>query len=115
EAGARKVVVLPITIAAHSLLMASASVEFAKAIAATPIQPPQIPIISNVSAQPLNTVDEIRAELAAQLTAPVRWTESMTYLVEQGVDAVLEVGPGDVLLKLMKRIDRQTKRLSFEL
>ena len=115
EAGARKVVVLPITIAAHSPLMASASSEFAKAIASTSIQTPQIPIIGNVTAQPLTTVDDIRAELGSQLTAPVRWTESMNYLVEQGVDAVMEVGPGDVLLKLMKRINRKTKRLSFEL
>jgi [acyl-carrier-protein] S-malonyltransferase len=115
EAGARKVVVLPITIAAHSQLMASASAEFAKAVAATPMQAPQIPVISNVSARQLITVEEIRVELEAQLTAPVRWTESMNYLVEQGVEAVMEVGPGDVLLKLMKRINRKTKRLSFEL
>ena len=115
EAGARKVVVLPITIAAHSPLMASASAAFAEAIAATPMQAPHIPVIGNVSARPLSTVAEIRAELEAQLTAPVRWTESMNYLVEQGVDEVVEVGPGDVLLKLMKRIDRNTKRLSFEL
>jgi [acyl-carrier-protein] S-malonyltransferase len=115
EAGARKVVVLPITIAAHSQLMTSASAEFTEAVAATPMKAPQIPVIGNVSARPLNTVDEIRAELEAQLTAPVRWTESMNYLVEQGVEAVMEVGPGDVLLKLMKRINRKTKRLSFEL
>ena len=114
EAGARKVVVLPITIAAHSPLMASASAEFAKEVAATPLQTPQIPVIGNVSAQPLRTVNEIRAELEAQLTAPVRWTESMHYLVAQGVDAVMEVGPGDVLLKLMRRISRKTKRLKFE-
>ena len=115
EAGARKVVVLPITIAAHSPLMASASAAFAEAIAATPMQTPHIPIIGNVSARPVTTVAEIRAELEAQLTVPVRWTESMNYLVEQGVDEVVEVGPGDVLLKLMKRIDRNIKRLSFEL
>lgn len=115
EAGARKVVVLPITIAAHSPLMASSSAKFAQAIAATPLKTPQIPIIGNVSAQPLHSVDDIRAELEAQLTAPVRWTESMTYLVDQGVDSVMEVGPGDVLLKLMKRIDRKTTRLTFEL
>ena len=115
EAGARKVVVLPITIAAHSPLMASASAAFAEAIAATPMQAPHIPVIGNVSARPLSSVAEIRAELEAQLTAPVRWTESMNYLVEQGVDEVVEVGPGDVLLKLMKRIDRNTKRLPFDL
>lgn len=114
-AGARKVVVLPITIAAHSQLMASASAEFAQVIASTPMQPPQIPVISNVSAQPLTTVAQIRAELEAQLTAPVRWTDSMTYLVDQGVDTVMEIGPGDVLLSLMKRIERTTTRLKFEL
>jgi [acyl-carrier-protein] S-malonyltransferase len=115
EAGARKVVILPITIAAHSQLMASASSEFAAAIAATPLQAPQIPVIGNVTAQPLRTVDVIRAEFEAQLTSSVRWTESMTYLVAQGVDSVMEVGPGDVLLSLMKRINRNTKRIKFEL
>jgi [acyl-carrier-protein] S-malonyltransferase len=113
-AGARKVVVLPITIAAHSPLMASASAEFTEVVAATLIHPPQIPIIGNVSAQPLADVAEIRAELAAQLTAPVRWTESMNYLTAQGVTSVMEVGPGDVLLSLMKRIDRTVTRLKVE-
>lgn len=113
-AGARKVVVLPITIAAHSPLMATASTAFAEAVADTPLKPPGIPIISNVTARPLNTVAEIRAELEAQLTAPVRWTESMTYLVAQGVTSVMEVGPGDVLLSLMKRIDRKVARVKFE-
>jgi [acyl-carrier-protein] S-malonyltransferase len=115
KAGARKVVILPITIAAHSQLMASASAEFAAALAATPLQAPKIPVIGNVTARPLDTVAEIRAELEAQLTSSVRWTESMTYLVAQGVESVMEIGPGDVLLSLMKRIDRNTTRLKFEL
>ncbi|MCB8984853.1 MAG: ACP S-malonyltransferase [Ardenticatenaceae bacterium] len=110
EAGARKTVVLPITIAAHSPLMASASADFATAVNATPIHPPQIPIIGNVTARPLPTPDEIRTELKAQLTSSVLWTASMNYLLSQGVDTVVEVGPGDVLLSLMKRIDRQTRR-----
>jgi len=113
-AGARKVVVLPITIAAHSPLMASVSAEFTKVVAATLIHPPQIPIIGNVSAQPLADAAAIRAELAAQLTAPVRWTESMNYLTAQGVTSVMEVGPGDVLLSLMKRIDRTVTRWKVE-
>ena len=115
EAGARKVVVLPITIAAHSQLMASAAAEFTKAVAATPLYPPTIPVIGNVSARPLQTVAEIRAELEAQLTSPVYWTDSMTYLTTHGVTAVMEVGPGDVLLSLMKRIHRKTKRLKFKI
>ena len=112
-AGARKIVKLPITIAAHSALMASAAAEFAAAVEATTITAPAIPVIGNVSAQPLTTPDEIRAELKAQLTARVRWTESMNYLVAQRVDTVVEVGSGDVLQGLMKRINRQVKREAF--
>lgn len=113
EAGARKVVTLPITIAAHSALMETAAAAFAKAIAATPVAAPEIPVIGNVSAAPLTTAADIRAELEAQLTSPVSWTDSMRYLVNEGVDTVVEVGPGDVLLGLMKRIDRKVKRLTF--
>jgi [acyl-carrier-protein] S-malonyltransferase len=115
EAGARKVVQLPISIAAHSALMASAASEFAWAVDATPINPPQVPVIGNVTAEPLTTQEEIRAELKAQLTSPVQWTSSMNYLLQRGVDTFIEVGPGNVLLGLMKRIDRQSKRVKFEL
>lgn len=115
EAGARKVVQLPISIAAHSALMASAANEFAKAVDGTPITPPQVPVIGNVTAEPLTNQEEIRAELKAQLTSPVQWTRSMNYIIEQGVDTYIEVGPGNVLLGLMKRIDRQSKRVKFNL
>jgi [acyl-carrier-protein] S-malonyltransferase len=113
-AGARKVVQLPITIAAHSALMASAAADFAQAVDETPVSPPKMPVIGNVSAQPLTTPDAIRAELKAQLTAPVRWADSMNYLVGQHVDSVVEVGPGDVLLSLMKRIDRRVARTTYK-
>jgi [acyl-carrier-protein] S-malonyltransferase len=115
EAGARKVVKLPITIAAHSALMASASAAFADAVAMTPIAAPSVPIIGNVTARPLTTPDEIRTELEAQLTSAVAWTDSMQYLLDQGVDTFVEVGSGDVLLGLIKRIDRKAKRLKFEI
>ena len=115
EAGARKVVKLPITIAAHSALMASAAAAFAEAVAATPIAAPQVPIIGNVTGRPLTTPDEIRTELEAQLTSAVAWTDSMQYLLAQGVDTFVEVGSGEVLLGLMKRIDRKTKRIKFEI
>jgi [acyl-carrier-protein] S-malonyltransferase len=113
SAGARKAVILPITIAAHSPLMASVADEFATAVDATPISPPQIPVIGNVTAAPLPTPEAIRAELKAQLTASVLWTASMRFLVSQGVQTVVEVGPGDVLLGLMKRIDRQVGRVAI--
>lgn len=114
-AKARKVVTLPITIAAHSALMASAAHDFTQAILATDIQPPSIPVIANVSGQPLTTVDAIQKELTDQLTGSVQWTSSMQYLRQQGVDTFIEVGPSDVLTKLMKRIDRKATRKKFEI
>ena len=112
-AQARKVVKLPITIAAHSRLMTSAAAAFAQAVDATPIQAPNVPVIGNVTAQPLTTPEQIRDELKAQLTAGVAWTDSMTYLLEQGVDSFVEVGPGDTLLSFMKRIDRKAARVKL--
>ena len=86
--------------------MASASAEFAEAIAATPLQAPKIPVIGNVSAQPLRTVAEIRAELEAQLTAPVRWTQTVQNMIADGATSFTEVGPGKVLQGLVKKVDR---------
>lgn len=113
-AGARKVVSLPITIAAHSPLMGAAAALFTAAVAKTDFAPPTIPIIANTTATPLTTAAEIRQELENQLTGPVRWSESMAYFVDQGVDQIVEVGPGDVLQKLMKRIDRKIGRSGIE-
>ncbi len=115
ESGARKVIQLPISIAAHSSLMASASAEFAAAIAATSITKPKVPIIGNVSAEPLTSPEAIQQELEAQLTSSVQWTNSMRYLLRNGVDTYVEIGPGEVLLGLMKRIDRKTDRVKFKL
>ncbi len=112
--GARKVVPLAITIAAHSPLMGTAAEAFAQAVAETDIADPTIPVIGNTTAAPLVTAADIRAELNAQLTGSVRWTESMTYLVNQGVDTIVEVGSGDVLQKLMKRVNRKVKRVAFK-
>lgn len=112
-AGARKVVRLPISIAAHSPLMAPVAAEFAEAVEATPFQPPELPVVANVTAQPMTTVEAIRAELKAQLTSPVAWTESVRTMSALGVDTYHEVGPGDVLLGLVKRIDRAATRVKF--
>ena len=114
-AGARKVVRLPISIAAHTPLMASVAGEFGAAVDATPLSMARVPAIANVTARPITAPDEIRAELKAQLTSPVAWTDSVRYLGEQGVDTYIEVGPGDVLLGLVKRIDRGARRIKFEL
>jgi len=113
--GARKVVRLPITIAAHTPLMGSVADEFAAAVDATPIERARIPAVANVTARPIQTPDEIRAEFKAQLTSPVAWTDSIRHLGRLGIDSYLEVGPGDVLLGLIKRIDRGAQRIKFEL
>ncbi len=113
EAGARKVVILPITIAAHSALMASSSADFAETVDSIPFSAPIIPVVGNVSGRPMTSPDMIRTELKDQLTSPVQWTRSMRYLLDEEVDTFIETGPGAVLLGLMKRIDRKVKRVSL--
>jgi [acyl-carrier-protein] S-malonyltransferase len=81
--------------------------EYRAAVDATPMQPGHTTVVANISARPLLTVDEARDELAGQLTWPVRWTSSVAWMVEQGVGHFLEIGPKDVLAKLVKRIDGQ--------
>jgi [acyl-carrier-protein] S-malonyltransferase len=111
-AGARKIVPLAVTVASHSPLMAPAAAALGAAIEATPFAAPTVPVIGNTTAQPLTGVAEIRAELTAQLTGSVRWTASMQALLTAGVTTFVEVGPGDVLSGLMKRIDRNAGRLA---
>ena len=111
-AGARKVVPLAVSIAAHSPLMQGAAAELQIAIEATPIAAPRFPLIANMSAQPIQNVDDIRAELIAQLTGSVRWTESMQHALTAGVTHFVEIGPGDALTGMIKRIDRRATRLN---
>lgn len=106
-AGAKRAVKLAVSIAAHSPLMASASDEFRQAVAATPFAAPRVPIIGNVTAAPLETIEAIRAELDQQLTQSVRWTESVQAMRAAGVQHFYELGPKDVLNGLIKRIDRE--------
>ncbi len=104
--GAKRVVRLEVSIAAHSPLMARVSEQFREALRATPFHKPILPVIGNVSAAPLRTVDEIRADLGAQLTSMVRWTESVQAMRALGIDTFIELGSKNVLTGLLKRIDR---------
>jgi len=104
KAAGGRVMPLAVSIAAHSELMRPAVAAFAAHVAATPFAAPQIPVIGNVQAQPLATVEAIRAELVAQLTASVRWTASVAAMIETGVARFVEIGPGAVLTGLVKRI-----------
>ncbi len=109
-AGAKRTVRLPVSIAAHSPLMAQAAAEFRQALDATPFHPPMIPIMGNTQAKPLTTVETIRDELGAQLTSRVRWTESIQALLNAGLSTFVELGSKDVLVGLVKRIGRDTVR-----
>jgi [acyl-carrier-protein] S-malonyltransferase len=106
EAGAKRAVKLPISIAAHSPLMESASAEFRQVLGGIPFTAPQMPVFGNVDAAPLQSPDAIRRELDAQLTHSVRWTESVQAMIAAGAEQFLEFGPKDVLTGLLKRIDR---------
>lgn len=103
--GAKRALRLQVSIAAHSALMEPEVAGYAAAVAATPILTPLVPVVGNITAAPLPDVDAIRRELPAQLTSPVRWTESVRYLIGQGVSTFVEVGSKDVLTNLLKRID----------
>ena len=106
EAGARRALMLPVGGAFHSPLMEPAREELASAIAQADIQAPRCPIYQNVSAEPPSDPDLIRQQLVAQLTAPVRWTQTMQTMIADGASEVTEVGPGKVLQGLFKKVDR---------
>ncbi|MCQ2135185.1 MAG: ACP S-malonyltransferase [Bacteroidales bacterium] len=104
EAGAKRALPLAVSGAFHSPLMQPASVELAKAIEATEIVAPVCPIYQNVTARAETDPQTIKANLLAQLTSPVRWTQSVKNMLVEGADYFMEVGPGNVLQGLVKRI-----------
>jgi len=106
EAGARRALLLPVGGAFHSPVMEPAREKLAAAIEATRMNELRCPIFQNVSAQAETDIETIRKNLVAQLTAPVRWTQSMEAMVEYGASSVTEVGPGKVLQGLFKKLDR---------
>jgi len=110
ERGARRVVPLDVSIAAHSALMAESVAEFATAVRRATLDAPRIPVVVNITAQPVTDVQSLRDELVGQLTSSVQWTRSVQTMIEQGVDTFVEVGPGNVLIGLVRRIDRGVKR-----
>ena len=106
EKGARRALVLPVGGAFHSPLMEPAREELAAAIKETPFSEPTCPVYQNVVAKAVTTPDEIKENLIAQLTAPVRWTQCIQQMVADGGTEFIEVGPGKVLQGLMRKIDR---------
>lgn len=113
SAGARKVIPLAVSIAAHSYLMSHAQEAFNQAVAQARLQDPAVPIVGNVHAQSLNRARDVEDDLKAQLTSRVRWTESVEFMLAQGVDTFIEIGTGSVLTNLIKRIARDSNRITF--
>jgi [acyl-carrier-protein] S-malonyltransferase len=107
--GAQRVMPLTVSIAAHSPLMEYVAERFHHVVEAIPLQKPAVPIVTNVTATPATEVGAIRKELMQQLTSSVRWTESVQYMIGQGVTTFVEVGPRNVLQGLIKRTDNRVQ------
>ncbi len=113
EAGARRAVKLAVSVAAHSPLMATALEGFLQALRETDFSPPAVPVYGNIKAEPLRDVQAIRQELDHQLTQSVRWTDSMRAIIGAGAQTFIEVGAGNVLTGLLRRIDRSKARVNL--
>jgi [acyl-carrier-protein] S-malonyltransferase len=109
EAGAKRALILPVGGAFHSPLMAPAKEALASAIEATTFSSPKCPIYQNVSATAVTESELLKAQLIAQLTAPVKWTQSVQQMIEDGATSFTEYGPGKVLQGLIKKIDRSAE------
>jgi [acyl-carrier-protein] S-malonyltransferase len=108
EAGARRALILPVGGAFHSELMKDAKDELSNAISKTSFNLPLCPIYQNVNGQPETLVDNIKNNLISQLTSPVKWTQSVNKMIEDGCQDFIEIGPGKVLQGLIKKINRDT-------
>ncbi len=115
EAGAKRALPLPVGGAFHSPLMEPAREKLAKAIENTPFSKGICPIYQNVTANAVSDTEEIKKNLIAQLTAPVRWTQTMQQMIADGCEEVIEVGPGKVLQGLFKKVDRKFPTSSAEI
>lgn len=113
-AGARRAMVLPVGGAFHSPLMKPAEEQLASAIEATVFSTPTCPIYQNVTTTAVSDPDEIKKNLIAQLTSPVRWTQSVRNMVKDGATLFTEVGPGKVLQGLVKKIEPTAEAVSAE-
>jgi [acyl-carrier-protein] S-malonyltransferase len=110
--GARRAIPLNVSGAFHSPLMAAAAHEFERELDSATLSDPNPSVVCNVDARDVRTADELRERLRAQLTSPVRWIDCVRRLVELGADTLVEVGPGNVLSGLARRIAPETRAVS---
>ena len=114
EHGARRAIMLPVSVPSHSSLMRPAGEALADSLASANFREPSIPVINAVDANPYTDADDIRQHLKNQVFSPVRWVDTVKYILSQGVSAVIECGPGKVLTGLNRRIARDIATGSIE-
>jgi [acyl-carrier-protein] S-malonyltransferase len=114
EAGAKRVIPLPVSAPFHSSLMIPAGEKLARDLEGVTIKDPSIPVVANVSADYVRTGAEVKASLLKQVYSPVRWEESVRFLANSGVQTFIEVGPGKVLSGLIKKTCRDAKLYNVE-
>jgi [acyl-carrier-protein] S-malonyltransferase len=104
-AGAKRAIPLAVSIAAHSPLMDSIQSEWNAAVQSAACVDASVPVVGNVHAKPMISVNDLRADIMAQMQSRVRWTESVQFMAGQGINVFVELGSGSVLIGLVKRID----------
>jgi [acyl-carrier-protein] S-malonyltransferase len=114
ELGARKAIVLPVSVAAHSPLMAQAADGMRRVLADVEFRDPVVPLLANADARPITTAEGARAELVEHLTAGVDWVAAVERMTQAGVTTFIEVGPGRVLTGLVKRIAPDAEALPLD-
>lgn len=114
ELGAKRTVLLSVSAPFHSSLLKSAGDALKDQLDRVDISTPKIPVISNVEAKPVQTGENIREMLVKQVSNPVRWSESIEYMIDQGCDTFIEVGPGKVLNGFLKNISRKVRGFNVE-
>jgi [acyl-carrier-protein] S-malonyltransferase len=104
---------LGVSIASHSPLMSRVSSQLGDLIGRMPLRAPHVPVVGNVTGQALTTVDDIRHELAHHVERPVNWTRSVVEMVDGGATTFVELGPGNVLSGLIRRINKDVRTVSL--
>jgi [acyl-carrier-protein] S-malonyltransferase len=114
ELGAKRAIVLPVSVAAHSPLMGNAADAMRSVLADAQFNDPQAPLLANADARPLTTAEECRAELVEHLTRGVDWVKAVEVMSARGVGRFAEVGPGKVLTGLIKRINSESETVAVD-
>jgi [acyl-carrier-protein] S-malonyltransferase len=114
QAGARRVVPLAVSGPFHSSLMKPAAERLSEVLADVTVSDASVPVVANVSARPVTDARTIRQSLIDQVASPVLWEDSVRWMMEQGVDTFVEIGPGNVLTGLVKKVNRRVTALSVQ-